>query len=329
MTMKKIYCALLLCLPMLSSVAAETPMPANLEQIESLQKRSDKLVFGEVGADNYHLAKARAWLDLALSEYHQTDTSGLMFAAIVQAETLIAALEAKQADITMETPNTLQGTEVVRTDLWEKVAVAKKNMFFKCGQRQLAETEVELVWAGHEKMEAGWSHAESYGRSAEDSLYTAQVNIDNCAKDDVQAKSAAVAGASAGAARDVEKFTLSGDALFVFDSNVLVSGAEASLEKLANAIKEWTSIQAVNLVGYTDRLRTDRNESKNQLLSEQRAERIKQYLAAKGIPAEKIHTVGGGSSKPVVTCPTEMSKENQVICLQPNRRVEITLRGEK
>lgn len=315
--------------------AADAPMPANLEQIESLQKRSDKLVFGEVGADNYHLAKARAWLDLALSEYHQTDTSGLMFAAIVQAETLITALENKQQDISMDTPNALQGTEVVRTDLWEKVALAKQNLNFKCGQRQLAETEVALVWAGHEKLEAGWSHAESYARGAEDSLYNAQVNMDNCAKDDAAARAKALSAASLAAAgqdaavRNVEKFTLSGDAMFVFGTDQLVSGASASLDKLAEAIKEWAEIKEVRLIGYTDRLRSDRNEAKNQQLSEARAESIKRYLVGKGIPEDRITTKGGGSSKPVVQCSSKLSKAKQVACLQPNRRVEITLRGEK
>ena len=315
------------------AVAAPSPMPANLEQIESLQKRSDKLVFGEVGSDNYHLAKARAWLDLALSEYHQTDTSGLMFAAIVQAETLITALENKQPDITMDTPNALQGTEVVRTDLWDKVALAKQNLNFKCGQRQLAETEVALVWAGHEKLEAGWSHAESYARSAEDSLYNAQVNMDNCGKDDAKAKelaAAALAGSGDGVGvRNVEKFTLSGDAMFVFGTDQLIAGAAASLDKLADAIKEWTAVKEVKLIGYTDRLRTDGNEAKNQQLSEARAESIKRYLVGKGIAEDKITTKGGGSSKPIVTCSKMMSKAKQVACLQPNRRVEITLRGEK
>lgn len=327
--MSKLLFSLLSSLCLLSSVyAADAPLPIHLEQIEGLQKRSDKLVFGEVGANDYHLAKARAWLDLALSEYHQTDTSGIMFGAIVQAESLIDALEKKQSDITMDTPNTLQGTEVVRTDLWEKIAIAKKNLFFKCGQRQLAEAEVELVWAGHEKMEAGWSHAESYGRSAEDSLYASEVNIDNCAKEDAKTRGLAGGGA-VDTGRNVEKFTLSGDALFEFNSDVLVAGASVSLDKLANGIKGWTAVSAVNLIGYTDRLRTDGNEAKNQQLSDLRAERIKQYLAAKGIAAEKITAEGAGSANPVVTCPTNVSKAKQVVCLQPNRRVEITVRGEK
>lgn len=329
--MKKMLFTLLCALSMMTpAYAADAPLPAHLHQIEDLQRRADKLAFGELGSNNYHLAKARTWLDMALSEYHQTDSSGLMFAAIVQAETLIKALEEKQAGITMDTPNVLQGTEVVRTDLWEKINKAKTHAFFKCGQRQLAEAEVELVWAGHEKMEAGWSHAESYARAAEDSLYMSEVNMDNCGKDDAKAKALAASQAGAGAvARNVEKFTLSGDAMFVFGTDVLVSGASVSLDKLADAIKEWTVIQEVKLVGYTDRLRRDRNESRNQQLSEARAERIKQYLVSKGIPADKVHTLGGGSSKPVVTCSTKMSNDKQVACLQPNRRVEIILRGEK
>jgi OmpA-OmpF porin, OOP family len=316
--MSKLLMSLLCSLVLLtSSYAADTPLPTHLAQIEALQKRSDALVFGDVGANNYHLAKARAWLDLALSEYHQTDTSGMMYGAIVQAETLITALENKQADISMDTPNTLQGTEVVRTDLWEKIAIAKQNLNMTCGQRDLAEAEVELVWAGHEKMEAGWSHAESYGRSVEDSLYASEVSMDNCAK------------AIAKTAPSIEKSTLSGDALFEFGTNVLLPNAPASLDKLAESIKEWKSLQAVNLVGYTDRLRTDGNEAKNQELSDKRAERVKQYLAARGIPADKIFAAGAGSSKPVMTCPSDVSKAQQVICLQPNRRVEVTLRGEK
>ena len=83
------------------------------------------------------------------------------------------------------------------------------------------------------------------------------------------------------------------------------------------------------LVGHTDRLRSDGHPERNQLLSEQRAESIKQYLVGKGIPADKIRASGAGSSQPIVQCPTGMSKEKQVICLRPNRRVEIVLRGGK
>jgi len=39
------------------------------QQIESLQRRAEKLAYDALDPDNYHLAKARTWLDLATSEY--------------------------------------------------------------------------------------------------------------------------------------------------------------------------------------------------------------------------------------------------------------------
>ena len=89
-----------------------------VQQIESLQRRSDKLYFGRLGSNNYHLSKARTWLDLALTEYRNKDTSGIVTASIVQAETLLDALENDQADITMDTPMKLPGSETARIDLW-------------------------------------------------------------------------------------------------------------------------------------------------------------------------------------------------------------------
>ncbi|MDH2918721.1 MAG: OmpA family protein [Sideroxydans sp.] len=308
------------------AIAAPDPAPANLQQIEELQRRADKLAFGEVGSDNYHLAKARAWLDMALSEYHQTDSSGTMYAAIAQAQVLLDAIEAKQPNISMDTPQDLQGTETVRPDLWEQIAEQKKNMYFKCSQRQIAEAEVQLVWTGHEKKESGWSHAESYARGVENLLYEAKTNGANCDK------AQQLADKNAGkdkAVKDVQKLALSGDALFVFGTDKLLPGADESLNKLATEIKSWVSIQSILLVGYTDRLRSDGNEAKNRKLSDDRAERVKKYLVEQGIPAAKISAQGGGSSKPVVLCSNKESKAKQIACLQPNRRVEITLRGEK
>ena len=313
LTLSLLTAALFSCIA--SAQAAEELLPKDLQNIEALQRRADQMAFGEMGSDNYYLAKARAWLDLALSEYHQKDTTGTVLAATAQAAALLDALEKNQTDISRDTPKTIQGSEVVRTDLWDKIALLKSQPKFSCGQTQLAEAEVYLVWTGHEKVESGWAHAESYARSAENLIYEAQVKIDNCARVPEQ--------------RKTEKFSLSGDALFVFGGDKLTGGAETSLDKLAETIKGWTAIESVDLIGHTDRLRSDRNERKNKELSMHRAERIKQYLVSKGIPADKIQTHGAGSTKPVVTCPKKLEREALVSCLQPNRRVEITLRGEK
>jgi outer membrane protein OmpA-like peptidoglycan-associated protein len=290
--------------------AAEELLPEPLQKIESLQRRADKLAFGELGSDNYHLAKARTWLDMALSEYYENEGNNIVAAAIVQIESLVDALEQKQTGISMDTPMQIDGSEAVRPDLWKKIAALKNSAQFSCGQRAVAEAEVHLVWAGHEKLESSWAHAESYARSAEDLLNEALTSINGCvAKIPV-----------------IEKIVISSDALFEFGAAELEPSVLWQLNRLADKLKMEKALQEVLLVGHTDRYG---NPKRNQLLSMRRADSIKQYLAGKGIPAEKIRTIGAGSSQPVVQCPVNQSKAKQIACLRPNRRVEILLRGTK
>lgn len=314
-----------LCI-LLSSIAAaqatEEVLPAQLQQIESLQRRADNLGFGELDADNYYLAKARTWLDLSLSEYYDKDNSGIISAAIGQAETLLDALEKKQTGISMDTPLQIAGSEAVHPDLLDKISTLKKHDKFSCGQRPVAQAEVYLVWTGHEKLESGLSHAQSYARNTEDLIYAAQVAIDNCAGISPPAASVALPHV-------IEKITLSGDALFAFDEATLNPSALSRLDQLAESIKNASVLEEVILVGHTDRLRSDGHPEHNQALSLQRAETIKQYLIGKGIQADKTHASGAGATQPIVRCSTRLSKAKQVECLQPNRRVEIILRGEK
>jgi OOP family OmpA-OmpF porin len=284
------------------------------QQIDTLQRRAEKLAFDRLDSNDYHLAKARTWLDFALTEYIDKDDTGVINAAIGQAEGLLDALENKQTNIiTMDTPQQVIGGEAMRPDLWEKIATLKQNPKFSCGQRPIAEAEVYLVWTGHEYHESGQSHAESYMRAVEDRIYSAQVAIDNCKEP--------------AATPLMEKITLSSDALFAFNKATLNATALSSLNELAESIKKVNMLEEVVLVGHTDRLRSDGHPERNQLLSEQRAESIRQFLIDKGIPAEKIHASGAGSTQPIVECSSKLSKKKQIDCLQPNRRVEITLRG--
>jgi OOP family OmpA-OmpF porin len=286
----------------------------DFQQIDTLQRRTEKIAFDKLDPNYYHLAKARTWLDLALSEYYDKDDSGIVAASVSQAAALLDALEKNQTGISMDMPAQVPGSEMVRPDLWNRIAALKKNAKFSCGQRPAAEAEVFLVWAGHEKSESGLSHAESYLRGAEDRIYSAEVAIKNCADN---------------ATPLVEKVTLSTDVLFSFDQAKLEPSALWHLDKLADSIRQMNPLKQVVLVGHTDRLRSDGQEDRNILLSIHRAESIKQYLITKGIPADKIRATGAGSTQPIVKCSITLSKEEQVICLQPNRRVEITLRGER
>jgi len=297
--------------------AAEQPSPDQLTNIETLQRRADKLAAGDqAGTNSYQLAKARAWLDLATSEYYEKDTSGSLQAAVEQATSLLDALENKQADISMDTPTEIPGSEAIRPDLLQKITQIKKHDKFSCGQRQIAEAEVYLVWAGHELHESGQSHAESYIRSVENMIYNGEVAINKC----MEIVPPPV----------MEKITLSSDALFAFGKATLNPAALTRLDKLAEDIHKMSNeLEQIILVGHTDRLRSDGHPERNQILSEQRAESIKQYLVGKGVSAEMIHASGAGSSQPVVECPSKLSKQKQIACLQPNRRVEILLRGNR
>ena len=115
-----------------------------------------------------------------------------------------------------------------------------------------------------------------------------------------------------------------------FDKAVLDPSSHWRLNRLAdNILQQDAKLEKITLVGHTDRLRSDGIAVKNQKLSEQRAESIKDYLIGKGIPADKIFTSGAGSSQPLVRCSARQSKEKQIVCLTPNRRVEIMLYGTR
>lgn len=339
---QKLFFTLLACLPV--TLFADSALPQNLAQIDALQRRADALTYGDQSPNIYHLAKARAWLDMATSEYHQTDTTGALPAAITQAETLITALENKQTNINSDMPIDFPGSEKVRTDLWEEVVAIKRITNYTCGQRPLAEGEVQLIWAGHEKLESGWSHAEPYAKIAENSIKEAQVAIDICTGKTTTTSQEVVtpppapvavlapvvmptAVAPPNATHVLERITLSADTLFDFDKTTLTRYSKNKLDDLIIKLAHVTSLEGINLVGHSDRLRTDGKHRRNQKLSEHRAERIKQYLISKGIPANKITAKGVGSKQPVVECSTKPPKAQQVVCLKPNRRVEITLVG--
>ena len=54
---------------------------------------------------------------------------------------------------------------------------------------------------------------------------------------------------------------------------------------------------------------------------------MRDYLVLKGVDRSKIETVGMGEKQPVVQCDQKNLKE-LIDCLQPNRRVEVQVKGE-
>ncbi|MBA3004765.1 MAG: OmpA family protein [Desulfurivibrio sp.] len=115
-----------------------------------------------------------------------------------------------------------------------------------------------------------------------------------------------------------QKYTLSVTELFGFDSAELQM-SQPKLDEIATALMNDSTIDDVLIVGYTDRIGS---EKYNQKLSERRAEAVKKYLVDKGVKADRLTAKGKGEANPIVDC---KGKKNVVLinCLAPNRRVEI------
>ena len=164
--------------------------------------------------------------------------------------------------------------------------------------------------------------------------------IEQCDPDLVPKPAAAAAGRRARAAaapapaaaarrrrRQVQKITLASKALFDFDKAVLKPEGKAAID---SEIISKLSQRAEARAGARHRPhRPHRLAAYNQKLSERRADAVRDYLVSKGVPRDKIETLGMGKTQPVpgVVCNQKALKE-LIACLAPNRRVEVEVKGE-
>ena len=113
-------------------------------------------------------------------------------------------------------------------------------------------------------------------------------------------------------------FTLSGSVLFATGKYLLLPIAKTKLDDVAKALLDQ-SFKSIVVEGHTD---SQGSASKNETLSQQRAETVRSHLVSRGIPADKISAVGLGSSRPVADNATADGRAN-------NRRVEIVVQPLK
>ncbi|HVF63804.1 MAG TPA: OmpA family protein [Casimicrobiaceae bacterium] len=138
---------------------------------------------------------------------------------------------------------------------------------------------------------------------------------------------AAPAPAPKPAAPAVQKITLASKALFDFDKAVLrPDGRQAIDNDVISKLKSVAKLELVLVTGHTDRIGT---QQYNQRLSERRADAVRDYLVSRGVPKDRIETLGMGKTQPVpgVVCNQKNMKE-LIACLAPNRRVEVEVKGE-
>ena len=114
---------------------------------------------------------------------------------------------------------------------------------------------------------------------------------------------------------------------FDFDRSVLRSGETPKLDELTATFRGRSYVR-VDAVGHADRIGPDLY---NLRLSEQRAQSVRAYLVGKGVDAGSIHTEAKGERESVSGDACKKSGtgkaagKNLIECLQPDRRVEITL----
>ncbi len=137
---------------------------------------------------------------------------------------------------------------------------------------------------------------------------------------------APIAAAPVAPAPVIEKVSLESDVLFEFDKAQLRPEGEKKLDELADRIKD-AQVESIMAVGHADRIGP---APYNEKLSAERAAAVKQYLAQKGIEEQRVRSEGRGEAQPITGEQCKGVKGSKLIsCLQPDRRVEIEVRGTR
>lgn len=126
-----------------------------------------------------------------------------------------------------------------------------------------------------------------------------------------------------------QKVHFSADSLFSFDKAVISPDGKSALDVFSQQLR-GTRYSMIAVEGHTDRLGTS---AYNQKLSQARADAVKTYLiAGAGIEPGKITAVGRGEGSPVTSsadCKGKTATKALIACLQPDRRVDVEVTGER
>lgn len=129
--------------------------------------------------------------------------------------------------------------------------------------------------------------------------------------------------AAAAAAREREPVwrTVGGDAFFPVNKAELNERSKRMLDKLAGRARSANQAK-ITIVGHADSTGSSKS---NLQLSQRRADAVRAYLEAQGVPARAMAVSARGENDPVLDC-RNRAKAARGECLQVNRRSEIVLR---
>jgi OmpA-OmpF porin, OOP family len=320
-----------------------------------LQARIFKLKSANpVCPNDYHLAKAQAWLNFARDQYHESaGQKNIQQTTYAEAERLVAALEAGR-DPGMDTP-LVSDTQKIRPDLWaiaEKIKQDTKGQLC-CAQRDTAFCEVQLVWSGHALANlGGWRRANPLTKMAEDLCQSAR-QTQCVAPTPVAAIAVAPTPASAAVTPPVkqttqpayEKITLAAETLFKHDQSAvdqMLPEGRAKLDELATRLKQIRSVEKIIVTGHADISNAKGDKAYNDKLSLARANTVRSYLTTIGVDMSNTIINSTGDREPIKTdcaipkgsngvsfgSATKQALQIYYQCLQPNRRVDVELFGK-
>lgn len=118
----------------------------------------------------YTAFKAQAWLSYAQAEASESSFSPADPASLdawQQGVSLLQALRNHQPDSLIDSANIPEYATLLRPDLWATLVTLKQNGATAVAPRELAFSEVKLIWAAAEQCEADWRHAREHFDAAE------------------------------------------------------------------------------------------------------------------------------------------------------------------
>jgi OOP family OmpA-OmpF porin len=124
------------------------------------------------------------------------------------------------------------------------------------------------------------------------------------------------------------EYALETDALFEFGkAEIRASGYNAIESLLQRLLQDFSSVERIRVVGYTDPIGS---AAFNKKLSQQRADVVARQISSRNIPIERgIEAEGRGPIELVKTgCGNAPTPENK-ICHAPNRRVMVVITGAR
>jgi peptidoglycan-associated lipoprotein len=146
-------------------------------------------------------------------------------------------------------------------------------------------------------------------------VLAAALAISACAnRPDANSQATAAGQATPGSQQD---FVVNvGDRVFFeTDSSDLTPQARATLDKQAQWLQRYSQYGQFTVEGHADERGT---REYNIALGARRAQAVRDYLASRGIAANRMHTISYGKERPVAVC-------NDISCWSQNRRAVTVL----